>query len=111
MLPGAPGSDYNGRMGAARKSVGARELKTRLGKYMRAVRAGASFVITERGEPLAELRPLPPPAPTVQSLFQRMADEGLLTPGTGEPLPTHKPIRARGTPLSEIISEDREDRF
>jgi len=41
---------------ARRRQVGARELKTRLGTYLRQVRRGATLVVTERGEPVAELR-------------------------------------------------------
>jgi prevent-host-death family protein len=40
-------------------AVGSRELKTRLGTYLRRVREGRTFVVTDRGEPVAELRPLP----------------------------------------------------
>jgi prevent-host-death family protein len=43
----------------ARDVVGARELKTRLGTYLRRVREGRTLVVTDRGEPVAELRPLP----------------------------------------------------
>ena len=32
------------------KSVGARELKTRLGHYLREVRGGHTIVVTDRGE-------------------------------------------------------------
>jgi prevent-host-death family protein len=38
--------------------VGARELKVRLGKYLRQVRQGRTLVITDRGQPVAELRPM-----------------------------------------------------
>ena len=39
-----------------RKTVGSRELKTRLGTYLRQVREGMTLVVTERGLPVAELR-------------------------------------------------------
>lgn len=38
-------------------TVGARELKNRLGGYLEQVRRGRTLVITERGEPVAELKP------------------------------------------------------
>lgn len=44
----------------ARNVVGARELKTRLGTYLQRVREGRTLVVTDRGEPIAELRPLTP---------------------------------------------------
>ena len=39
-------------------TVGARELKIRLGGYLQRVRQGHTLVITDRGHPVAELRPL-----------------------------------------------------
>lgn len=39
------------------KAVGIRELKNRLSEYVRLVRAGEEFLVTDRGEVVAELRP------------------------------------------------------
>ena len=38
--------------------IGLFEAKTRLSELIRQVRAGESFIITQRGEPSAELRPI-----------------------------------------------------
>ena len=53
----ATGCGHNDHM--ERTAVGARELKTRLGTYLRRVREGRTLLVTDRGEPIAELRPLP----------------------------------------------------
>lgn len=37
--------------------VGARDLKNRLGSYLRAVREGTRIIVTERGKPVANSRP------------------------------------------------------
>ncbi|HEX5213985.1 MAG TPA: type II toxin-antitoxin system prevent-host-death family antitoxin [Vicinamibacterales bacterium] len=42
----------------AKNRVGARELKVRLGTYLRRVRQGHRLVVTDRGQPVAELRPI-----------------------------------------------------
>jgi antitoxin (DNA-binding transcriptional repressor) of toxin-antitoxin stability system len=39
------------------KTVGIRELKNRLSEYLRAVRAGESVLVTDRGEVVAEFSP------------------------------------------------------
>jgi prevent-host-death family protein len=39
------------------KAVGVRELKARLSEYLRLVRTGATVLITDRDEVVAELRP------------------------------------------------------
>lgn len=42
----------------AGNTVGARELRARLGKYLRSVREGETLIVTDYGEPIAELRPI-----------------------------------------------------
>lgn len=92
--------------------VGSRELKTRLGSYLKRVQAGETILVTDRGEPVAELRPLSLDDDPVEAAFQKMEAEGLLTRGTGGPLTPFEPIRLRdGIRASDIISQDREDRF
>jgi len=91
----------------ARNTVGARELKTRLGTYLRAVRRGKTLVITDRGEPIAELRPL-------QDDFERklakLRASGLIGGGDGRLRP-FEPIRIGGASVESAILEDRDDRF
>jgi prevent-host-death family protein len=92
--------------------VGSRELKTRLGMYLKRVQAGETILVTDRGEPVAELRPLSLADDPVEAAFQKMEAEGLLTRGTGGPLTPFKPIRLRdGQSASEALLADREDRF
>lgn len=43
-------------------TIGAFEAKTHLSKLLREARAGKRFIITQRGQPVAELRPLDTPA-------------------------------------------------
>jgi prevent-host-death family protein len=104
--------DYKDHMRARyRKTVGARELKTRLGGYLRAVRSGATILVTERGEPVAELRPAPRAAASLESRLNELAARGIVSRGTGRPLPPFAPIRAAGRSTSHIIRADRSDRF
>ncbi|MSP63808.1 MAG: type II toxin-antitoxin system prevent-host-death family antitoxin [Myxococcales bacterium] len=93
-----------------RQVVGARELKMRLGKYIRAVREGETIVVTERGEAVAELRPLPSAATPLDAHLDALEAAGVLTRGSGEPLPPFRPVRLSGPPISQTLIEDREDR-
>jgi prevent-host-death family protein len=94
----------------ARNLVGARELKTRLGTYLRRVRAGRTLVVTDRGEPIAEIRPLTPDGSVSPELL-RLSAKGTVTLPTRTSLSDFRPIRSRGGTISDAIREDREDRF
>ncbi len=94
-----------------RKLVGARELKTRLGAYLRQVIEGTTIVVTERGEPVAELRPLRRARNEVERRLERLVAMGLLTRKSKRRLSPFKPVRGRGPSVSQAVIEDREDRF
>ena len=63
---------------ARRTVVGARELKTRLGTYLQRVRQGRTLVVTDRGEPVAELRPLPSDD-SLPSALLKLSTKGTVT--------------------------------
>jgi prevent-host-death family protein len=99
-------------MGSLRPiTVGCRELKTRLGTYMRRVKAGATFVVTERGVPIAELRPLTLGGGLEEQLY-RLESQGLVSREVRESagVEDFRPIASR-LPVSQAVLEDREDRF
>lgn len=101
------------------RSVGSRELKTRLGTYLRLVREGASFVVTDRGRPVAELRPLPVDEHALGDKLYELAAAGVIGQEISErqPLQPFEPITVAtdGAPsdthLSTAVLGDREDRF
>lgn len=64
------------------RTVGVKELKARLSQYLRAVRAGEALVVTDRGEPVAELRPvrqLRSPADRLEDVLRELAERGEIT--------------------------------
>ena len=94
------------------KKVGARELKTRLGTYLRQVREGTTIIVTERGEPIAELRPLSKAAArTDKGRLDELVAVGALTRKSEGRLPSFVSIPAAGEPISGTIVKDREERF
>ena len=56
------------------QQVGIRELKSRLSEYVDRARAGETLVITDRGRPVAEIRPL-----SGRTALETLLDEGLAT--------------------------------
>ena len=93
------------------KVVGARELKTRLGSYLREVRGGRTIVVTDRGEPVAELRPIVLEEAGDAARLDRLVALGRLSRVSKASLPPFRAIRGRGPSLSKAIVEEREDRF
>ena len=90
-------------------TVGARELKTRLGGYLQQVRQGRTFVITDRGEPVAELKPLQR-STTEDARLERLKGLGAVTRLENRPLAPFSPIRGRGPSVADAIINDRDDR-
>ena len=90
-------------------TVGVRELKTRLGGYLQQVRQGRRLVITDRGEPVAELKPLRG-AVGEDARLQQLKALGVVTRLENRPLAPFRPVRGIGRSVSDAIIEDRNDR-
>jgi len=89
--------------------IGSRELKNRLGRYLRAVRKGQTLIITDRGKPVAKLAPANETASTESVLLEKLDElevKGLIRLAR-KPLRKFRPARSRGKPGSQIIIEDR----
>jgi prevent-host-death family protein len=91
-------------------TVGVRELKTRLGTYLRLVRQGSRLIVTDRGRPVAQLCPLDRDADDLEALLHEMTLVGEATRASTEELTPFEPLSIRGKPISETISDGREDR-
>jgi prevent-host-death family protein len=89
--------------------VGSRELKNRLGRYLRAVRAGQSLIITDRGKPIAKLAPPNDAKPRENGLQERLEEleaQGLIRLAK-RPLGKFRAVRIKGKPAAQTIIEDR----
>ena len=95
---------------AQARTVGSRELKTRLGRYLRRVRAGETLVVTDRGEPVAELRPVVTSASPIDARLERLIALGLVSRRENRALAPFRPVRNAGRSVSEAIREDRDER-
>lgn len=96
------------------KTVGVRELKSRLSAYLAQVKRGGTVIVTERGKPIAEIRLIEEPEGRLDAALRQMESEGLLMRAKKRgPLTPFTPIKLPpGAPsIAETIAEDREDRF
>lgn len=96
------------------EAVGVRDLKNRLGYYLRAIRQGRAFVVTNRGKPVARLVPVVPSEergwpPDLEKRMWELATEGVLV-WTGEPARLPEPVAVSRGPglLSDLVVEGRE---
>jgi prevent-host-death family protein len=93
------------------RTVGLKTLKNKLSEYVRLAAAGDTVVITDRGRPVAEIRPPPPKS---ESIIERGVREGWITPAKKPfaPLPPGKPVLGLTLEkLMEDLDRDREDRW
>jgi prevent-host-death family protein len=91
--------------------LGLREANQQFSRAIRAVRAGNEVVLTERGRPVAVIKPINRPN-AEQTALQAMADDGLVKLPSQKgptPAPRWRPVKVKGKPLSQTIVEDRED--
>ena len=91
-------------------TVGSRELKTRLGAWLARVDAGERIIVTERGRPVAELRPWRP-ARGIDALLDSPALQGRVTRQRGGAFAAGRPVVVQGEAVSQTLIDDREDRL
>ena len=92
--------------------MGLREANQRFSKAIKAVKAGKEVVLTERGKPIAVIKPLQT-EDKLEATLQRLEAEGFLRRGSksGKPMPVWRsPVRIKGKPISQTISEERDER-
>ena len=90
--------------------MGLRQANQGFSKAIKAVRAGKEVVLTERGEAIAIIRPLPH-GPDPEAVIERLRVSGFLraAPESGS-MPKWKPRPIRGKPLSVMVHEERDER-
>ena len=93
------------------QAVGVRDLKSRLTHYLRLIKGGERVIVTERGKPIALIRPLDgvEAQASIEEHLAVLAKQGLIR------LPLKKgrfdlktpPIKTKGKLASRIVIEDR----
>jgi len=92
--------------------LGLREANQQFSKAIKAVRAGREVVLTERGHPIAVIKPIKE-QDRLEIALQAMVDDGFVRPATRKgptPAPRWRPVKIKGKPLSQTILDDRDDR-
>ena len=91
----------------AAEQVGVRELRQNLSVYLARIARGETLEVTDRGQPVAILAPLPKRI----SVLDRLKRDGLLIPAAGDLLTAMRPLTGRTSRrASRILERMRADR-
>ncbi len=90
----------------AGRSVGIRELKAHLSRYLKQVRQGRSVLVTDHGRPIGRIVPA---AESLESRLKSMSQAGVIA-WSGKKLAATAPVaRIRGKrTIADLLVEDRE---
>ena len=86
-------------------TVGVRELKNRLSRYLRDVKRGRPITVTERGRSVAILIPADN-HPDAQ-IARELSRKGIGSWKGGKPKGASRPVVIKGKPVSQIVLEER----
>ena len=86
--------------------VGVRELRQNLSVYLARIARGETLEVTDRGQPVAILAPLPKPS----SVLERLRADGRVTPARGDLLTLRRPRMAVSRRGSRALATQRQDR-
>ena len=88
--------------------MGLKKANQNFSKAIKAVKAGQTVVLTERGQPIATIQPYRQ-AEDQETELQRMRDDGFLLGGNSvKRLPPWSPMKVKGVPLSTLVRMERE---
>ncbi len=87
------------------QSVGVRELKANLSRYLKRVKSGESIVVTERKKEVAVI--LPSASDSHEEKVLELIQRGLVHWSGGKPKGRAPRIVSKGQSVSEAVLEDR----
>ena len=91
-------------------SVGIRDAKMHLSKYLKMVQQGAEVTITDRGRPVGKISPIHTKDLPLKERIKRMEDLGQLESATGEdPKKIPPPIPVLDGIAQKILQEERDN--
>ena len=91
--------------------VGLREANVHFSKYVSMVKNGKEIVLTERGLPIATIKPIPQEAAGMKKRIRLLEEKGMVRCGKTGKFPLHKPVSVRGGLISETVVKAREERL
>jgi prevent-host-death family protein len=91
-------------------SVGIRDAKMHLSKYIKMVQRGAEVIITDRGRPVGKIIPIQTRELSLGERVKRLEDQGLIDPIAGKSVnKIPPPIPVPNGIAQKMLQEDRDN--
>lgn len=91
-------------------TVGIREAKAHLSRYLKIVAQGAEVILTDRGVPVAKIVPFRPEERSLEQRLKKLEDEGVLDRQAERRRQTHQfPLAVSGDMAQHFLQEDRRE--
>ena len=90
------------------ETIGVRQLKAHLSRYLKRVQAGTRLVVTDRGRAVATISPTDAAGPSDEDAWaRRLTAKGLASWAGGKPRGAAKATLAGGPTISQTVLDDR----
>jgi len=94
------------------QTIGIREAKAHLSRYIKMLRQGNEIILTDHGRPVGKLIPIPPAELSLEARLRQLTDKGLLAdegpPCQGDrPAPVPIPIPIPEGLAHALLQQDR----
>lgn len=91
-------------------TVGIREAKIHLSKYLKMVRRGQEVILTDRGRPVGKIVPVPAVELSLEERIRSLEEKGVLAPTPqGKKSVLSSPVPVPGETAQRYLQEDRTD--
>jgi prevent-host-death family protein len=91
--------------------IGLREANLHFSRYLKMVKDGKEVVLTDRGKPVAFIKPVHEEERSEEERIRYLEDQGILKQAVQGRFPLHMLITISGKPVSKIVVEGRKDRL
>lgn len=91
--------------------VGLREANQHFSRYIKMLKNGDEIILTERGKPVAVIKPLRQEEDTEEKKIKQLEQQGILKHAEKERITLHRLITIPGKSLAQTLSEGREERI
>ena len=92
---------------AVMQYVSARQLKTQLAAYLRAVESGDSLTVMVRNRPVAKVIPIRAAGTEAEESLNVLAEKGLLRLSKRKPRAPRRPLKVGNVRIAEAVLENR----